>query len=237
MATFLKLNAHLNHPIGGATETFFLATQENSTAIEWALEYLEIRRRLLGSDCTVAGMSITRTGQPPNSICLPFNFPLARIAAPAMANPFLPPPGGNGGGNLPGGIPVDQDAVNTVQAGIQIRFTSTFEGRFGNRIVRLIPDIWVNNAKFTVQIVGIELTPGNPIPAVGQLVNIPVTIRAYIQWVLNRTGHTYRTDPEDPDSLTQVAWESACVIRPTTKRVGRPFGPFRGRRARQTVPS
>lgn len=299
MAQYFKLTAHLNHKLGGVSESYYLNTNDRATAINQARLYCAYRALILASEVAIVNVSLTQTGKPPNSVCLPLNFPINRPIS--LLTPIAQLPGaGSASDIVDGGDNYEPDGVNTVQAGMHIRFTS-LSGHNAIRILRFIPDAYVNNARFVFAITGRDIMQGtSQLPRTG---DPTIACTNFIIWVLNNTGNTTRpfnprkitgvsnaigatiqtatahgvhvgdvvnirgvfgasdinggwevvsivnttkftvnntvapgvyvtggTISADPAELTQEAWAHACVVRPTTKKVGRPFAPFRGRR-------
>lgn len=301
MPDILQLKVYVNHPLGGVSENYFLGTSDKTTAIKDAQDYMEYRKRILPTFGYIAGASITTYGKPPNSLCLPLDFPIYNSELGFQAIGQLP---GAPQDDLGPYGKTEPAAINTVQAGVHVRFTSA-TGVNANRTYRIIPDAFVVGGKMSFPIVGLEFANGNaPYPVAD---DPELMMKNIIIWTLNRTmhGHTafnpraiefisnavgatvVTTTPHgitgtpkviisgvipetwngiynvvstptakqftidnlvaagpyvtggrvraDRSSLTLSGWSHACVIRPSVKRVGRPFGPFRGRRSIRKV--
>jgi len=134
----------------------------------------------------------------------------------------------------------DNTAINIAADAIHVRFNSSFQNRAGNRLFRMIDDTTIRSERFLNMVSGQRFLRSEIVSAPEPPLfpnQYSAALGNVIKWLLVHTLHGYLATPGNVLSLTTVPWNQAVIIRPTQRNVGRPFGPFRGRRKASTAPA
>lgn len=130
---------------------------------------------------------------------------------------------------------------NIEQESIHMAFIND-DGRQCNRYLRGVPDAWIRGNFLTDSgIADIDILQADPV--VTYLTPNPNwsaknAVMNYMYCVVKETESSSPVKDADgvvvhPKDFTNTAYARAYVVRANSKNVGRPFGPFRGRRSRK----
>jgi len=229
MAIMLNLVIRMNTDISGASEVYTMnPSLPDPHAV--ARDLIQIRRRLLSNNVNIVDARFHFTGLPPQSeiirdLPLPLDGDAPRLGAFATSSPDT---------NF------DMDAIH-------LRFTSR-EGlnlplRACNRHLRYAPDVYISRSAFVPGgFAGLSTLKnvwgGTPERAARGGFTAYDYLAGYMEFLVKNCGSSYvneRASPVPPATVGRpISWVfcgyiQGQVIRVASRRVGRPFGPFRGR--------
>ena len=224
MATQYHGRIHINSLLAGISEGFYLDAGSLEEASTRMLEYVSLRSSITPGDCNIVFAScstledtfLANGRRSPDSLPVRGSFPVE------------------------GQWKSNEASINIAADAIQVRFTSTHQNRSGNRLIRMIDDGTVRSERFLNVVAGqrflrAELA-GPPVPPLFPE-QYSAALGNVVRWLLWNTKHGYLATPGNKATLTTVPWAQAVIIRPTQRNVGRPFGPFRGRRKAAAAPA
>lgn len=223
----------INGPIDGISETYAGIFDSRQDAMNAAITTMRIRLTLLADNARiVAGrVSLIQDGVGPLTIPNPpdsYRIP----GLPLLGVPADP---GAGAGELSTNIGADSIHV-------QLR---TDVSTLANRHLRYCPDRWTQASIFVpaglsnIEVeTSVGVPPLDPTMATGATpaANLTLFLRAMIAYyggldVLARFPRKGSQVIGRPKHWQVNGYVYGSVIRPATRRTGRPFGPFRGRRS------
>lgn len=231
MSNIYLASWRINGPIDGISETYYGNFDTRDDARDAAVTTMRIRRCLLADNVSIvsARVSLVQVG--------------ATLTAPNAPDAYRIP------GTPLVGTPADPGAVagelstNIGADAIHVQLTNS-EGDLANRHLRYCPDRWTRASIFNPAglsaievLTGVGLPPLSPTMATGTTPaeNLTLFLRCLISYygslfVQDRFPRRGNQTVGRPKTFVVRGYTYGAVIRPATRRTGRPFGPFRGRR-------
>lgn len=209
---------HMNSALAGWSEGHYLAASSLDEARSRMEQYVSLRSAALASSCQIVWGTVSTIEE--------IAGPEIRRRANSLPIGFLPLEGAS---KYQG----QDNVVNIAADCMSVRFVSAHQGRFGTKALRGLPDGAVRREKFWDLVTGLRIKKADvdapPVPPLFPDVFQEV-ISNLLKWLVFHTRHAYEATPGNKATLTLAEWNEAIVIRPSQRNVGRPFGPFRGRR-------
>lgn len=222
-----------NSLLGGVSEVHHFNPNDNDYELH-AKQLVKIRQNILANDCKIMNATLSYIGMPPNGEKVPeLSFPLDGDA-PRLGIGYSSSPVVN----------IAHDAIHChMRAGGGIGGGPVREG---NRHIRMIADDWVRKEQWEAASLGTIDTKfpvwgGTPERAEGSGFTARDYLAGYLEFLVKFTGMIRVTARGTPSAKfpagRPIEWDflpynRAWVVRPSKRNVGRPWGPFRGRRRR-----
>lgn len=225
----------MNSPLGGQTETYYLDNSDLPTLSGIAQKLAGIRLHLLATNCVMQTVRVGTHGRNSGSrfknVLIP-NIPLPAVGRAPDNSAAL----------------VQDTRTNNAADSIHVQFTTSPGSgepfRTANRYLRMIPDLYIAGEAFNVSGFASAAYPpstwsGTPERGVADGFWPLDYLNAWMEFVTKNCVAKRVADraaPVPPATVGKpISWDlipyvEANVIRPNTRRVGRPIGPFRGRR-------
>lgn len=217
---------YINSIMAGSSEGHYLAASSLDHAQLLMTDYCSLRAAMLSPSCTIIAGSVSTVETIANSSLrrAPDGLPVRNLPSK---------------GEFKTAGTDQENTINIMADALQVKFRSSFGGRNGNKMFRGVPDFIIRDERFNGLVGGLRIktedVPASPVPPLWPNVYSEALLNV-IKWLLKNSLHGYNATKGSKHTLTTAPWESAVIIRPTKRNVGRPWGPFRGRRKRTMEP-
>lgn len=214
-ATHGKVVVHMVSGQDGLSEVWNFSQTDFPTLVALGTTLCYYRRWFFGESVRIKYARASLAGPERNTKLIPLPYPLG---FPNKNAPLVGP-------------------IDTSWVGLHYRF-ETANGRGATQIIRGIPDDDYLDGKYVGEVpkpLGLNEALADPTNNDNQ--NFLYLQRSCLRWLLTNTKHVRKLGTPENRTYDVNDWDRAVYLTITKRDVGRPFGTFRGRARKRTVPA